>query len=182
MKTSFIKVSFIAISISILTSFTSTQATENSISQPSLPKLDQPQSYLPNVQATRRLELSLSHRQVILFENDKVLKSYPVAVGKVGWPTPIGEFSVKTKIRNPPWQNPFKEERYVIPGGAPDNPLGTRWLGFWTNGKNWIGFHGTPNRASIGSAASHGCVRMYDEDIEELFEWVAVGTPVKVIH
>lgn len=62
----------------------------------------------------------------------------------------------------------------------PDNPLGTRWLGFWTNGKNWIGFHGTPNRASVGSAASHGCVRMYDEHIQELFELVAVGTPVKV--
>lgn len=70
----------------------------------------------------------------------------------------------------------------MIPGGAVDNPLETRWLGLWMNAKNWMGFDGTPNRASVGTAVSHGCVRMYDEDIQALFELVSIGTPVKVIR
>ncbi|WP_299485677.1 L,D-transpeptidase [Acaryochloris sp. IP29b_bin.137] len=182
MKIEFIKIACIAISIGTLTLFDRAEAVERNIPETPLPNLAQPRNYLPSAHATRRLELSISRRRVTLFQNDQILKSYPVAVGKAGWPTPVGDFAVKTKVRNPPWQNPFRGKGYVIPGGALDNPLGTRWLGFWTNGKNWIGFHGTPNRSSVGSAASHGCVRMYDEDIQELFELVAVGTPVKVIR
>ena len=182
MKIEFIKVICIAIPIGFLTSLDLAYAAEEIIPEVPLPSLAQPQHYLPGAHATQRLELNLSRRQVTLFQNDQVLKSYPVAVGKAGWQTPVGDFAVKTKVRNPPWKNPFQGNGYVIPGGAPDNPLGTRWLGFWTNGKNWIGFHGTPNRASVGTAASHGCVRMYDEDIQELFELVSVGTPVKVIR
>ena len=180
MKTEFIKIACVVISVGTIASFDVAQAAEQNIPETPLPGLDQPRNYLPSAHGTRRLELSISRRQVTLFQGDQVLKSYPVAVGKAGWPTPVGDFEVQTKVRNPSWQNPFQGKGYVIPGGAPDNPLGTRWLGFWTNGKNWIGFHGTPNRASVGSAASHGCVRMYDEHIQELFELVAVGTPVKV--
>lgn len=180
MKTEFIKIACVGISVSTIAILDVAQAAEKNIPEMPLPGLEQPRNYLPSAHATRRLELSISRRRVTLLQNDQVLKSYPVAVGKAGWPTPVGDFEVKTKVRNPSWQNPFQGKGYVIPGGAPDNPLGTRWLGFWTNGKNWIGFHGTPNRASVGSAASHGCVRMYDEHIQELFELVAVGTPVKV--
>ena len=125
-----------------------------------------------------RLELSLSQRRVTLFRATQALKSYPVAIGKVGWETPTGQFKVKTKMRNPPWRSPFNGS--VIAGGHPRNPLGRRWIGFWTNGKDWIGFHGTPNRSSVGSAASHGCVRMFNEDINELFDQITVGTPVIV--
>lgn len=63
---------------------------------------------------------------------------------------------------------------------GPDNPLGERWIAFWTDGTNVIGFHGTPNRDSVGRAASHGCVRMYNEDVRELYDIVSTGTPVTV--
>jgi lipoprotein-anchoring transpeptidase ErfK/SrfK len=59
--------------------------------------------------------------------------------------------------------------------------LGERWIGFWTDGQDTIGFHGTPNVKSIGTAASHGCVRMYNQDVRVLFDLVKVGTPVQVI-
>ncbi|MFQ3679539.1 MAG: L,D-transpeptidase, partial [Pseudanabaenaceae cyanobacterium] len=68
----------------------------------------------------------------------------------------------------------------VIPAGDPENPLGDRWIGFWTDGKNWSGFHGTPNPRSVGTAASHGCLRMFNEDIRELFGWVSTLTVVEV--
>ena len=68
-----------------------------------------------------------------------------------------------------------------IPGGTPGNPLGKYWIGFWTDGKNWIGFHGTPNPETVGTAASHGCLRMYNKDIEELFKVVSLGTLVTVV-
>lgn len=182
MKSAFIKTTLVVFSLSLLATGRAALANEGNIPEVPLPDLQESHSYLPRVQGPRRLELSISQRKVTLFENSRALKSYPVAVGKAGWGTPIGDYAVKTKVVNPPWQSPFAGESVVIPGGAADNPLGTRWLGFWTNGKNWIGFHGTPNRGSVGSAASHGCVRMYDEHIQELFELVSVGTPVKVIR
>lgn len=180
MGSNFLKISLITLSLCLATTTKAAQAVDQTLLEIPLPDLAKAQNYLPSTQSPQRLELNLSQRKVTLFQDSKALKSYPVAVGKAGWATPVGNFAVKTKVRNPPWQNPFKGKGYVIPGGASDNPLGTRWLGFWTNGKNWIGFHGTPNRGSVGSAASHGCVRMYDEDIQELFELVSVGTPVIV--
>jgi L,D-transpeptidase ErfK/SrfK len=144
-----------------------------------LPELPGPNTFLPSAEKPQVLKLNLTKRQVTIFEAGKAVKSYPVAVGKAGWGTPVGTHEVKNMYRNPPWKNPFKGG--VIPGGDPANPLGRRWIGFWTNGKNWIGFHGTPNRGSVGRAASHGCVRMYNEDVEEMFEIVKVGTPV-IVH
>jgi len=182
MKSIFIKATFVAFSLYLLMTERAVLANEENIPEVPLPGLQEPHTYLPRTQGSRRLELSISQRKVTLFEQDQALKSYPVAVGKAGWGTPVGDHVVKTKVVNPPWQSPFEGKSVVIPGGASDNPLGTRWLGFWTNGKNWIGFHGTPNRGSVGSAASHGCVRMFDEHIQELFELVSVGTPVKVIR
>ena len=127
----------------------------------------------------KRLEIKISTRKVTLYQGKKAIKSYRVAVGKRGWETPTGKFKVKNMMRNPTWISPFTGA--VIPGGTSKNPLGKYWIGFWTNGKNWIGFHGTPNAASIGKAASHGCIRMYNKDVQELFKQVKVGTPVTVI-
>lgn len=143
-----------------------------------LPGLQDASAYLPSADLPLRLELSLSKRQVTLFQDGQPIKTYPVAVGKPGWETPVGDFKIETMIKNPAWANPFRGG--VIPGGVAGNPLGTRWMGFWTDGKNWSGFHGTPNRGSIGRAASHGCVRMLDEHARDLFERVKVGTPVIV--
>ena len=137
-----------------------------------------PRPIFPDVQSTAlRLVLRLGDRRVYLYRGENVEVSYPVAVGKGGWETPTGEHEVMTMIENPSWENPFTGG--VVPAG-PDNPLGERWIGFWTDGRNFIGFHGTPNEGSVGRAASHGCVRMYNRDIRELFTLVAVGTPVTV--
>lgn len=126
---------------------------------------------------TVRLRLSLSDRRVYVYRGETVETSYPVAIGRAGWETPPGEFSVFSQIVDPGWTNPFTNE--VAPPG-PDNPLGERWIGFWSDGNNVIGFHGTPNRDSVGKAASHGCVRMYNEDVRALYDVVAIGTPVTV--
>jgi lipoprotein-anchoring transpeptidase ErfK/SrfK len=109
-----------------------------------------------------------------------VVKSYPIAVGRPGWETPKGKFQVRQMFKNPVWVSPL-EKGVTIPGGDPENPLGRFWIGFWTDGKNWIGFHGTPNPKSVGRAASHGCIRMYNKDIEDLFQRVSLGIEVRVV-
>lgn len=123
------------------------------------------------------LRLNLSDRKVYVYRGETLEKSYPVAIGRPGWETPTGEFEVFSQIVDPGWTNPFDGSQ--MPPG-PDNPLGERWIAFWTDGTNSIGFHGTPNRDSVGQAASHGCIRMYNEDVRELFDIVALGTPVIV--
>ncbi|MGQ9866470.1 MAG: L,D-transpeptidase [Pseudanabaenaceae cyanobacterium] len=137
-------------------------------------------AYVPTADQPRvtRLQVSLSQRRVAAFVGDRLLKSYPIAVGKAGWETPTGTFTVRQLFTDPDWQNPFTGE--VIAAGDPENPLGDRWIGFWTDGQNWSGFHGTPNRHSVGTAASHGCLRMFNEDIRELFGWVSTRTVVEV--
>lgn len=124
-----------------------------------------------------RLVIRLSKRRVFYYEGTKEITSYPIAVGKKGWETPRGNFSVINMVRDPAWQHPWNGS--IIPPGL-DNPLGDRWIGFWSDGKNMIGFHGTPNEESVGRAASHGCIRMKNNDVRALFEKVAVGIPVIV--
>jgi lipoprotein-anchoring transpeptidase ErfK/SrfK len=80
-------------------------------------------------------------------------------------------------LKNPTWQHPWKGT--IIPPGK-ENPLGDRWIAFWSDGTNFIGFHGTPNEKTVGTPASHGCIRMKNRDIRKLFEQVAVGTSVLV--
>lgn len=154
------------------------------LAAPELPPLGEAFRYLPqepkaaeNPLEEVRLVLRLRERRVYVYRKNKVQASFPVAVGKDGWETPTGSFKVMQMIKDPVWEHPWTGE--LVPAG-PDNPLGTRWIGFWTDGKNVIGFHGTPTPESIGRAASHGCVRMFDKDAQALFEKVAVGTPVIV--
>ncbi len=153
--------------------------------QKKLPALRSPYTINPdrpiwdaNQMQITRLEVSISRRQVTAFHGEIKLKTYPVAVGREGWGTPVGSHRVLQTIEYPAWENPFTGD--VIASKDPENPLGDRWIGFWTNGKDWSGFHGTPNRASVGTAASHGCIRMYNEDVRELFSQVKIGTIVKV--
>ncbi|MBD1848568.1 L,D-transpeptidase [Leptolyngbya sp. FACHB-711] len=148
------------------------------ITTPDLPSLGTPDRFLPKPQPQMRLVIRLGARRVYVYENDRVKTSFPVAVGRPGWETPTGNYHVLQMIQNPAWQNPFTGE--VIPSGR-ENPLGTRWIGFWTDGNNYIGFHGTPNEESVGTPASHGCIRMFDRDVQRLFEMVALGTPVSVV-
>jgi lipoprotein-anchoring transpeptidase ErfK/SrfK len=145
---------------------------------PTIPPLSDPNQFLPlNRLYQRRIVLRLSERRVYLYQGEQELASYPVAIGKPGWETPTGTFEVTTMIENPSWQNPWTGE--VRPPG-PDSALGLRWIGFWSDGKDVIGFHGTPTVDSIGYAASHGCVRMHNEDVVALFEQVDMGTTVIV--
>jgi lipoprotein-anchoring transpeptidase ErfK/SrfK len=154
------------------------------LDKPQLPPLGDGSKFIPLDPITPvkpvedvRLVIRLKDRRVYVYRQNDVQTSFPIAVGKAGWETPKGTFKVIQKIKNPSWEHPWTGE--VVPSG-PDNPLGTRWIGFWTDGKNVIGFHGTPNEESVGRAASHGCVRMFDKDVQVLFEKVDVGTPVIV--
>jgi len=153
--------------------------------QKRLPALKSPYTIDPNRQIysrdrkqITRLEVSISKRKVTAFHGEVAVKTYPIAVGRAGWGTPVGNHRVLQTIEYPAWENPFTGD--VIASKDPENPLGDRWIGFWTNGREWSGFHGTPNRASVGQAASHGCIRMYNEDIRELYSQVTTATTVRV--
>lgn len=124
------------------------------------------------------LLLRLSERRLYRVRNGVVLASYPVAVGRADWQTPTGTFAVFQKRSHPAWEHPFTGT--VVPPG-PDNPLGARWIGFWSDGHHAIGFHGTPQADLIGQAVSHGCVRLRNEDIIALYEQVSLGTRVVVV-
>lgn len=126
-----------------------------------------------------RLEISRSAHQVKLCRGDRAIKIYPVAVGRTGWKTPLGQFEVFQMLRDPAWKHPLTGE--VFPAGDPGNELGHYWIGFATEGKNFVGFHGTPHPDTVGKSLSHGCIRMYDKDIETLFREVSVGTVVSVL-
>lgn len=149
------------------------------VHSPSVIETTEPEIEGEIVQAeeTIQLRLSLSDRRVYVLQGDKEVISYPVAIGRTGWETPTGEFSIKAMVEDPGWTNPITNE---VVGPGPNNPLGDRWMAFWTDGTNVIGFHGTPDRDSIGEAASHGCVRMYNEHARELFNIISIGTPVVV--
>lgn len=148
---------------------------------PELPSLSDPNPFLPSVNEQSsdiQLVIRLSDRRVYVYEKEQVTASFPIAIGRSGWETPTGDFEVIDMRNNPVWEHPFTGA--VIPPG-PENPLGSRWIGFWTDGTNYIGFHGTPDEDSVGQAASHGCIRMYDRDVVVLFDMVEVGTPVSVV-
>ncbi|MCA1992206.1 MAG: L,D-transpeptidase [Coleofasciculus sp. S288] len=124
-----------------------------------------------------RLVVDLSEAKVYSYWGDRLIATYPIAVGQKGWETPTGTFTVLNKRRNPAWKHPITGE--AIPTG-PDNPLGDRWIGFWSDNRHQIGFHGTNKEQLVGQAVSHGCLRMRNADIRALYEQVEVGTQVIV--
>ena len=102
------------------------------------------------------------------------------APGHGAYPTPLGNYEIMTKQRNPWWRPPdsdWAEGAEPIPPG-PGNPLGTRWMGLTAPA---VGIHGTPDAASIGYSASHGCIRMRIPDAESRFTSVDTGTPVFIV-
>ncbi len=114
-----------------------------------------------------------------LFKDLKRVRVYPIAVGQAGLETPAGLYKIQNKAVNPAWHVPNSPwagslAGTVIPGGAPNNPIKARWLGVYDG----VGVHGTDARGSIGSTASHGCIRMLIEDVTKLYEEVPVGTPI----
>ncbi len=128
---------------------------------------------------TTILAVDRTHFRISLFKHLKRVQSYPIAVGQVGLETPAGRYTIQNKAINPAWHVPNSAwagslAGQVIPGGAPNNPLKARWLGVYDG----VGVHGTSDRGSIGSNASHGCIRMLVEDVEKLYDEVPVGTPI----
>jgi lipoprotein-anchoring transpeptidase ErfK/SrfK len=123
--------------------------------------------------ATRRLIVSIPDRKIVLIEDGQVVKIYPIAVGKKSTPSPSGNFHIASRVVKPSW---YQGGKVVGPG--PANPVGTRWMGLGYKG---YGIHGTNMPNSIGKAASHGCIRMRNHDVEELFELVNVGDSVELV-
>jgi lipoprotein-anchoring transpeptidase ErfK/SrfK len=124
----------------------------------------------------------ISENRLYLYDGLKLVKTYPVATAKPGYETPLGHWTIINKRINPTWVNPAKDtwganEPDFIPPG-PDNPLGTRALDLDASG---IRIHGTPDDASVGTYASHGCIRMHIPDSEDLFGRVDVGARVIIV-
>jgi lipoprotein-anchoring transpeptidase ErfK/SrfK len=159
-----------------------------SLDDPRLPRVFQPRLLVVKPKLTPE---KLRHATVItiqqstftlrLFKNLKVRKTYKVAVGQPAYPTPRGQFAIQSKQVNPVWSvpnSPWAGELAgtVVTGGSATNPLKARWLGI----ANGVGIHGTGEDGSIGSRASHGCIRMHVSDVVDLFGRVPVGTAVLI--
>ncbi len=132
------------------------------------------------------LLLRLNERRLYLMDHGakQPPQGYPVAIGRPKYPTPTGHFQVNEMVRNPDFlafdfEHPEGHDRGHVPPG-PNNPLGLRWIGF-ASAHGWqVGFHGTAKTSVLGQAVSHGCVRMSNADVVEVFNHVKVGTVVVV--
>ncbi|HYK89005.1 MAG TPA: L,D-transpeptidase [Acidobacteriota bacterium] len=126
----------------------------------------------PGPGTARRIVVSLPDRKLALLDGDLVVKVWATAVGTESTPSPSGTYTIVNRVPNPTYYKSGK----VIPPGA-SNPVGTRWLGLSLKG---FGIHGTNSPGSIGRKASHGCIRMRNQDVEELFELVRVGDVIEL--
>jgi lipoprotein-anchoring transpeptidase ErfK/SrfK len=119
--------------------------------------------------------------QLSLYKNLKLVKTYGIAVGQIGLETPAGLYHIQNKAVDPAWSVPNSDwagdlAGTVVAGGTPENPLKERWMGIYDG----AGIHGTDATGSIGTAASHGCIRMLIPDVIELYDQVPVGAPVYI--
>jgi lipoprotein-anchoring transpeptidase ErfK/SrfK len=120
-------------------------------------------------------------RRLRLYRGMRLWRTFGIAVGQPSYPTPVGSFEIVVMHRYPWWfppDSPWANGAAPVPPG-PGNPLGTRWMGLSAPG---VGIHGTPDPASIGYSASHGCIRMHIPSAEWLFTRVTVGTPVYIVR
>ena len=119
--------------------------------------------------------------RLLFFDDAKFVRWFGVATGQSAYPTPLGDYEIVNMQRNPWWYpppSPWAQDSQPVPPG-PGNPLGTRWMGL---SAPYVGIHGTPDAASIGYSASHGCIRMRIPDAEWLFQHVKIGTPVFIVN
>jgi lipoprotein-anchoring transpeptidase ErfK/SrfK len=121
---------------------------------------------------SRTVLISLADRKLAVIEDGNVIATFSVAVGAATSPSPIGKFQILNRVSNPTYYHPGT----VIPSGK-DNPLGTRWIGLDQKG---YGIHGTNAPRSVGHAASHGCIRLRNRDVERLFTMLRVGDAVEI--
>jgi lipoprotein-anchoring transpeptidase ErfK/SrfK len=121
----------------------------------------------------RRVVVSIPDRKLAVIENDDMVTVFPVAVGKPATPSPAGTFTIVNRVTNPTYY--ARDGKTVAPGAK--NPVGTRWIGLSQKG---YGIHGTDDPRSIGFAKSHGCIRLRNRDVEQLFERVRGGDVVEL--
>lgn len=138
---------------------------------------------LPDVEATG-LVLNIPEMRLYDFRAEPLPEVYAVAVGDAADPTPVGRFRIGEKRIDPVWRVPLsiREERPELPARVPpgpDNPLGGHWM---TLGASSYGIHGTNVRWSIGREATHGCVRLYEDEMKRLFDRTSPGTPVQIVY
>lgn len=158
-----------------------TGAQNNDISVTITGKTTTPKKTAESMQTTPAIIVTLSQRKVALYNGEKLVKTYRCAIGTPDHPTPVGNWKIVLKRKNPTWVNPGSEWAKTMPktiAPGPTNPLGLRALNLNASG---IRLHGTTSLSSIGTAASHGCMRMRNQDIVDLFDRVKVGTPVFII-
>jgi lipoprotein-anchoring transpeptidase ErfK/SrfK len=122
----------------------------------------------------RRIVISIPDRKLALIESGHVVKVFPTAVGSARTPSPAGSYRIVKRVVNPTW---YSKGKVVPPGKA--NPLGTRWIGLSAKG---YGIHGTNAPSSIGANVSHGCIRLRNRDVEQLFALVSVGDSVDLYN
>ncbi|WP_077369732.1 L,D-transpeptidase [Anaerosalibacter sp. Marseille-P3206] len=129
----------------------------------------------------RKLEwfivINKTKKILTVYNKGEIYKKYPVALGKSKTPTPDYKFTIINKAKNPRWGGMGGRYR-PVKGGASNNPLGKRWLGLSTEKHRGYGIHGNSSPYSIGQYVSHGCIRMINEDVEELYEYIPVKTKV----
>jgi lipoprotein-anchoring transpeptidase ErfK/SrfK len=121
----------------------------------------------------RRIVVSIPDRKLAVLESGRVIRIFPAAVGAPQSPSPSGSFKIVQRLADPTW---YSKGKIVPPGKA--CPIGTRWLGLSVKG---YGIHGTNRPSSIGHNASHGCIRLRNRDVEELFGMVSVGDDVELV-
>jgi L,D-transpeptidase ErfK/SrfK len=121
---------------------------------------------------TRTVLVSIPDRKLAVLENGSVVAGFAISVGADDSPSPTGEFTIVNRVSNPAYYH----EGVVIPAGK-GNPVGTRWVGLSQKG---YGIHGTNAPKSIGQAASHGCIRLRNRDMEKLFGMLRVGDVVEI--
>ena len=142
----------------------------------------QPAATTTSLASTRTIVLELGKRTISLLEGERVLGSWPVAIGDPATPTPTGTFTVENKVVNPQYQS--TKSGKLNPKVGAQGPLGDRWIGFKRSGLNQYGIHGTPDAwawtVTSRAAVSNGCVRMLTPHVRQLFDQVDVGTPVIV--
>lgn len=132
----------------------------------------------PAVWATPAIHINIPELVLRLYDDNKLLKEYPIAVGTAYEKTPVGNYKIFDKEKDPTWipGSGFTDKTPVPPGA--DNPLGSRWMEFSPS----FGIHGTNKDWDIEYPVSGGCIRMHNADVEELYEMVDIGTPVIITY
>lgn len=146
------------------------------------PDIIRPGQHLKVFTGKMEIKVSKAHNDLVLMSNGSFFKRYRVGTGRYD-KTPVGSFVITERIPEPPW---WRDDGRIVPFGEKENILGTRWMAIKATGSTpeikGYGIHGTWDTNSIGKAESAGCIRLKNEDVEELFELVPIGTPVTIME